>query len=462
MVLEYVAGSRSRLVRSALGGVIPLFSIAYFGSEWIREKSTSPGIDMLIITVWLLMALVVAYLVAVLIGDSVFPKGWRDVQVLGRRTSDLSDSLEAEDIVRAARGQTLPFAGIWVGTVLALSFLTQASTSGFFDWYSQYGFASSALRGDNQTLKIQVLEEMTRAPDGRLVGYAKMAFGYWDDDDSEVRLAAYWSVGEIGRRMTRSIGLLDAGETGGEWVRDLHAWLMESVAPMAITRFSNAASSAERTPLAYVLGGLQPPEMAALFENYLSSESRDTDTDTVVLLSLAKPARRSEAVPLIRQVLEEASDTDLLILALWAAGEVYGLGTGSANEAPPDPELVRIVKNRLSSYSFEVQCVALDALTRLRTEETNEGLFALFETVSPPSRRCERREQSRRFGKPILVSREEELREKIVKVLASVADGSDAVMAWLEKQSLEPSLASGLRSDMRYILDVLAQRKQDQ
>jgi hypothetical protein len=63
------------------------------------------------------------------------------------------------------------------------------------------------------------------------------------------------------------------------------------------------------------------------------------------------------------------------------------------------------------------------------------------------------------FGKPILISRDEELREKALKVLASVAEGSDEVMAWLEKQSQAPELASGLRHDMRYILDVLSQRK---
>ena len=163
MLLDQLAGNRARLVRSSILGLVPLSAVAFGGAWWIRERSASPGLDMLIITSWMLLALGLSYLLALLIGDFVFPKGWRAVQVLERTGAADNDDLSAEEVVAASKGQALPFAMIWVALVLALSFLTHVGTGGFFSWYSQYGYVTSVLRGDNQELKLRAMDEMTGA-----------------------------------------------------------------------------------------------------------------------------------------------------------------------------------------------------------------------------------------------------------------------------------------------------------
>jgi hypothetical protein len=398
----------------------------------------------------MLMALGVAYLLALLVGDFIFPQGWRAVQVLGLKGDRLSDLLE---------GQSLPFAAIWVSLVLALSYISHVGSGHFFTWYSQYGYATSVLRGTNETLKVNILDEMTRAPDERLTGYAKMTWEQWDAEEASVRQKARWCTGEIARRMTKSVELLDSGESGGEWVRELHTWMLKNVLARAMREFSETNEPEMLSALAYVLGGLRPLELMPLYEAYLTGSNRNSETDTVVILAIAESRDISNGIPLLRELLRTSERPELISLAIWAAGEIYGLGTGLIDEAPPDSELVQILKGRILSVPFAVQCVVLDALTRLRTEATNREVFLLFESIDPTDRRCERMEVKTPFGKPILISRDEELREKALKVLASVAEGSDEVMAWLEKQSQAPELASGLRHDMRYILDVLSQRK---
>ena len=232
-----------------------------------------------------------------------------------------------------------------------------------------------------------------------------MLWEQWDADDDVIRTKARWCTGEVARRMTRSVELMDAGETGGEWVRALDQWLRQTVAPAAAREFSDAKEASSRAALAYVLGGLRPPEMMALFEVYLAGANRDSKTDEVVLLSLASSRDVSNGVPLVREVIRTSEDPRLLRLALWTAGELYGLGTGNVDEAPADEELVRTIQTRALSMPFEVQCVLLDTLTRLRSEATNKVVFTLFETVNPVDKRCSRMELETSFGQPKLISR---------------------------------------------------------
>ena len=117
-----------------------------------------------------------------------------------------------------------------------------------------------------------------------------------------------------------------------------------------------------------------------------------------------------------------------------------------------------LLLDNLERMPHEVQCVALDTLQRIRSAHLAKVLFRLFDSVDPPNKRCKRMEMSRAFQSALLMSGAEDYRQKVVKALATIAEGNSEVMSWLRKRRNDESVASGLRDDMTHILQVLRER----
>lgn len=472
--VQLIAQSRRRLALSFAIGLVPLFGVAVFASRYIQESSDSPSLDLVLITGWMLLALAVAYIGALFLADLVFGRVWREVNILGRRPevtarsesagADAS-SAEDDDIELAAlgvanRSQALPLALFVILMLVVLIAATHQVTGGFFAWYARYGYATSTLRGDDSARKIAILEEMTRAQDDRLVHYTELMEAQLDGVDTppEVRVQAVLSLGEVGRRMVRSTELIQEGKPGAEWTLDLHRHMDAVVTPKLLIRLKATSDHSETAALVFALGELRVVDALPAYRAYVRRADRDRGTVRAIVRALASTRDPRTGLTILMPLLG-GEDAELASLAVWAVGEMYGLGTGAADEAPPDAALVALLAQRLPVLPFATQCVALDALLRIRSEQLAKVLFHVFDAVDPVDRRCQRVELERPFQAPLLVSREEELREKVVQALAAIAEGNSEVMSWLRARSRDEKVADGLRNDMHYILDVLAERR---
>lgn len=455
--LQLVAGSRRSLIISFVVGVVPLCGVAWAAADYIRESSGSPSLDLLLITGWMLSALLVAIIGALAIADVLFTPGWREVNILGKRL-DLSE--EDADMAMAGastRSQALPLAGLVIVVLVALVMLTHTITQGFLSWYGVYGYATSTLRGDNADRKVAILEEMTRAQDDRLIQYTEMMAGQLEAPDAAVRLQAVWSLGEVARRMARSIELMERGEKGAKWVYSLNEWLLANVEPRLSKAFQDSSAGERGRALAFALAAIRSPDRFGLFRSYLERPDRDPEIVREIVVGLSNSPKPSHAAGLLRPLLL-GDDAQLVGLAAWSIGEMYGLGTGGADEEPIDEAIVAVLRQRLTTLPFEGQCLVMDALVRIRAEQLAKPLFTVFESIAPTDRRCQRLEVARKFEAPLSVSKEEEAREKVLKALAAIAEGNPIVTSWLRSKADDESVASGLRSDMRHILRVTSER----
>lgn len=459
-LLRLIAGSRRRLALSFIAFLVPLFGYAIWVSHFIREHSSSPSVDLILITAWMFLALAGAFIGALLVCEFAFPAGWRETNILGISPGlPTDDDADIEAIGAATQSRTLPFAVILVLALGVVVYVSHLATGRFLVWYSKYGYATSTLRGDETSRKVAVLEDMTRAQDDRLITFTDMMIAVLDDPDSapELRTQAIWSLGEVGRRMERSIELMAAGEAGGKWVRGLRHTLRSTVEPELLKRLKAKPPTVEAVALVYGLGAMRNEDARAVFKELVATDGTDRALVTAIVraMATARPPRVGLAV--VRPLLL-TDDQELFGLAAWAVGEMYGFGSGESQEDPPDPAVVRILRRRLPRVSFETQCLLLDSAQRVRAEDLDRVLFQLFESVEPVDRRCPRRTMDRRFQPPVLISKEEEFREKVVKTLAAIAEGNDKVRLWLREKSQDENVASGLRRDMRHVLEVVNAR----
>ncbi len=458
-LLKLIATSRTRLAASFVALLVPVLGYAVGAAGYIRYDSSSPSFDLALITFWMLLALLAAGVGALLAADLLFPPGWREVNVLGHHPQATDEEVSIENLGAATQSRTLHFAVIFVLILGAVVYVSHLATGQFLNWYARYGYATSTLRGDNLERKLAILEQMTRAQDDRLIEFTNMMTGVLTDPASEdaLQVQAIWCLGEVGRRMERSIEPMEMGEEGGKWGVRLRQQLRDEVEPIILARLNVEPARSEAQALVYALGHLRNAPARRVFKDLVANATTDLliKREIIKVMSSAKP---KEGFDVLRPLLL-TDDQELVGLTAWSVGEMYGYGTGSADEAPADPRLVRILRRRLPHLTFDVQCIALDALQRVRAESLDRVLFQLFESVQPVDRRCPRQTLERRFRSPVLLSKEEEYREKIVKTLATIADGNDKVHLWLREKSRDESVASGLRRDMGHVLEVVSGRQ---
>ncbi|MFT7622062.1 MAG: hypothetical protein ACI9WU_001229 [Myxococcota bacterium] len=457
-VLGLVAGTRTRLIASFTAGLVPWLAVTIWATGYVRDASDSASADVGVITGWMLLTFVVAVLAALLAADLLFGGVWRRVNILSQRSASDGDD-DVAIASAAAQPRTFQVAAMVVIAIGAMVIATHFITDDFFGWYARYGYATSTLRGDDSPRKVVILDQMTRAQDDRLVRYTDMIEAEIDKTGNapEVVDQAILSLGEIARRMIRSVELMERGSKGGDWVRGLHTRLVTDIEPRLLAALEHKPQGTRARALIYALGAFRSVHAVPLYQQTLESPDRDRETVVAIVSAMSRYQIQTVSVRPLMGLLS-GEDPELAGLAAWAIGEMYGLGTGEATELAPDPALVLLISQRLLTMPHDTQCVVLDAMLRIRAEQHAKVLFALWDATEARDR-CPRKELVRRFESPSTVSKDEEMREKIVQALAGIAEGNSEVMAWLRRHSEDEVVASGLRNDMRYVLDVLAQRR---
>lgn len=211
--LRWFAYTRGRLVVSVAVGVAAMFGVGLWSANFVLNVSSSVGLNLLLITFNLGVALVVGYLQTILVGDLVFPGPWREQVVLGLTPTEGA----------SVRDHSAEFMVLLFLLVASNAVLVNVSAGGFLGTYQEEGFYRSRLRSDDPAERVAALAYMTDPMNYRNwehEGLRTMVLAHLDDPDVAVQSAAVWNTGRMNVTSGRAaLAAIVADESRDDLVR---------------------------------------------------------------------------------------------------------------------------------------------------------------------------------------------------------------------------------------------------
>ena len=279
-----------------------------------------------------------------------------------------------------------------------------------------------------------------------------------DAEDEARATGACRVLAAYGDRMNQNVRMLAGQPLGERWEPDLLAWLRGKVSPHLQERLGRKAL---RVPVLEALAWCQAPGDA----DRLRAVFLDPDEAPAARLAAATGLGnmvRAEDLPALAAVAREGVDDPVLDLrVLWALRK-HGADSNPESFNPiPDrvvEEVVTALAARLVDEDPAIRCAAVVALQAFQDGRITRAVTDVFETDAADLV-CPRVEIPRPYGAPIPFVTEEELRFKMLNLLASVAVENRDLQLWLEQVSQQdhwkPHIREGLlkifsQIDMNY------------
>jgi hypothetical protein len=448
--LRALAATELRL--AALAGVALL---AFAGTSalvagYISDASTSPTVDLLLLTLLTFLMLVSSLLLAILLGDRIHGGHWRESVLRGRPIQAMehdaaAESLDTEEAVETAvrrsfrRSETAVLSLYVVLAAVGHWLLLGALTGGFMEEYTRFGYYRTALRGADADKERQLLLEIADTPTSRLADHVfDVMVPRLDGPEASSRAAALSALAIVGERMARSVLILNAsGGDTEQWEYRLADRLRTEVAPRA-RELLLGGGEGEAIAAARALGAFRDWDSVESLARLAVDPTTPGPVAEEAIIALGKMRDLGALEPLAALIRVPPAETRRYDLALWAVGELVGRLAPADSRRGPPPELtaaVELVQSKLPSMPPGTQCIAVDALRKMGDARSAGPLFALFE--DPRSTfTCPDVEVPRPGEPPIVLSQREDVRIWILRAIALIAKGNDEVQTWLtlEKQ----------------------------
>ena len=430
--LRWLARSRVRLVVAALLAWCGVIGAAGPIASHVRDQSVSVTSNMLLMTAWFATLLVGSLCLAVLIGDRVFPYRWRERVILGDPVPppEAVNDLLPPPIVKT---HLMSFAIILVVIVSAGGFGLEQLTGGFVGEYQRVGHKLTILRGDNDALKIELIDELADPRREAFVTDALQVLDRaWRDERQplDVREAALLALGRLSGSLVSSVDSWVREGVKDHWeiamVRTLRREVAPDVGPLVTGSEPRLATVA-----AWMLGKLRSEAASdPLLRCAAAVEETDSTVWSACVAGLGLSRDTRALAPLTRLAPRVAGDEATEVLA-FATGEIarhYIVGGDDQTDAFFG-ELVETWAPLATEGSLRRRCAALDVLRKTGDARIAEPLFAIFEAEGadadcPPVhlRIGERADE--------LVVVYEPLRLRVLRALGYIAVGNDEVLDW--------------------------------
>lgn len=433
--LRWVAGTRVRLLIAINVAAVLMLALAPLLSSYIRNDSTSPSLDMLLITAWMLVLLIVSVLEAVLAGDLLFRHQWRERVVLGQSDLPVDDD-DPEVVHRAHRTRMLGFAILVAAFALVNGALVNMASGRFLDYYGELGWYRTVMRGDDASLKSRAIRDATQTQTATLDTLVdEVLVPALGDDDPAVRQEALWGLVEVSRRMSRSVDILNADNAPADrWEYAVANKLRREVAPLGRSLFQTGEGEA-RVAAARLLGSLRDHAAIPLLGLAVQEEGADPEVRAQALVALGEMASLEALEPLLWAVERLEADQRAVTMALWGVGEIFRTWAPDDRDALLPPVVDRaseVLARSLRSASRVNQCVAAESLIRMADARTADAVMAAFEAPES-SFDCPTEELREHDGRVRTLAGSEPYRLKLLRVIARVVVDNEAVVAWLDR-----------------------------
>lgn len=434
MPLRWVAATRVRLLIAINVAAVLMLALAPTISGYIRNDSTSPSLDMLLITAWMFVLLLTSILEAVFAGDLLFRHQWRERFILGQMDLPTDDD-DPETVHRSHRTRFLGFAILVAGFALVNGSLVNMASGRFLDYYGSLGWYRTVMRGDDVPLKQQAIRDVTQTQTATLQTLIdEVLVPALGDGSPDVRQEALWGLGEVARRMSRSVDILNADNASEDrWEYGVAEQLRREVAPLGRTLFQTGEGDV-RVAAARLLGSLRDHAGIPLLALAVQDASTTPETRAQVLLALGEMATLEALDPALWAIEHLEEEQRSVTMALWAVGEIFRTWAPDDRDSALPPVVNRsseVLARALRSVSRVNQCVAAEALVRMGDARTADAVMAAFEAAES-SFDCPTEELAEHDGRVRTLASSEAYRIKLLRVIARVIVDNEQVVAWID------------------------------
>jgi hypothetical protein len=268
-----------------------------------------------------------------------------------------------------------------------------------------------------------------------------------DSEDADRATGAIRVLAALGDRMNQNVRLLAGQPLGSRWEPELLAWLRRDVSPFLRERLGRKGL---RVPILEALAWCQSPADAEVLRAVFVDPDEGTEARLAAATGLANMLDHEDLPALAAVAREGVDDSTLDLRVLWALRKHGQDSNPESFDPTPDrvvEEVVNALAARLADEDPTIRCAAVVALQAFQDARITRAVTDLFETDAADVV-CPRVEIPRPYGAPIPFVTEEELRFKMLNLLASVAMDNRDLRLWLEQTSQQdhwkPHIREGL------------------
>lgn len=378
-----VARTRVTLILATLAALGAAVGAAFWSSDYIMNRSSSVGLNILIITANMMLVMVAGYLQAVLAGDLFFKGPWREQVILGERPWK-----EDSEALVVTANHNAEFMIVLVVAIIANALLVNALADDFVNRYHEEGFFRARLRSSEPGERLQAMRDMAdptqyelwENPDVRALVAQSLS-----DTDPQVRSQAAWNSGVMKVLLSR-----DA----------LLALLEDATQPDDV-----------RSEAAIALARLGADEKTRLLVQEVMRTSASPALTIGMLKALGSMEQR-DTFESILEVARGASDEEVMIYALWAMQRTQNkqARVWLLEELEKKPEGRRL-------------CALLDAMKMVSTPADVTWARKAF-LSAPREVKCERVVWEERDERLRTILFSDTLRTKYVKIVANSGEAA--------------------------------------
>ena len=268
-----------------------------------------------------------------------------------------------------------------------------------------------------------------------------------DSKDDVKAIGACKVLASLGDRMNQNVRLLAGQSLGQRWEPDAMAWLRGQVAPFLRTRMDRDAL---RVPILEALAWCQAPGDGEVLAKVFVNRDETMEARLAAATGLGNMLRHEDLNALAAAIREGTGDQTLDLRILWALRRHGEASLPGSFDPIPDrfvEEAVLAVAERLTDEDPAIRCAAVVVLQAFQDARVTRPVTDVFETDAADIV-CPRVEVPRPFGAPIAFVTGEELRFKMLNLLASVAVENRDLYLWLEQVSQQDRWKPHIREGM--------------
>lgn len=465
-LFRWLASSRLRLLVASL--VLAGLVVAVTGpmAQFLRYESRSVVTNMLILLGYAFVVLGAATLIAILVGDLVFPGRWRERVILGRHVlpevaiEDMADPIRG---LRATKSYYVQFSAL-VAILVGFAVFAFQKGTGFS---LEESYQRTTLRAESIEPKLGLIEELgEQRRDDRVPQAIELLDSVWRDETQPlaVRKAALVALGQVGDYLSDAVDRWREQGRTRSWQGDTLIGLRASLGP-ALQRFHETAPPALRPYVTYVLGAIHDDEARGLFLKELEAFPDESSPEHRTALLALGLSRQIEALPEVAALVDGEHDAASFALIAWVARELMYTFHRYYQSTDEDkiPEPLRAAVEKLWRFFGEVaasgaperRCIAAVVLAQSRDLRLRDVLFKAFDAPGAAEIVCDYGRIEAVTGTMRTLGEEgQELRHRLIDALALVSLGDDVVTRWARARLTQ---GGGLSENVRYLLnDLLA------
>ena len=268
-----------------------------------------------------------------------------------------------------------------------------------------------------------------------------------DSQDAARAAGACRVLAALGDRMNQNVRMLAGQTLGKRWEPEVLAWLRGEVSPHLRARLNRDAL---RVPALEALAWCQAPADGDALRTIFSDPAEPAEVRLIAATGLGNLVRQDDLPALAAAARVGTGDRTLDLRIMWAL-ELHGEQSRPDSFNPtPDAmveETVAALSARLSDPDAGIRCAAVMALQAFQDARMTRAVTDVFETEAADVI-CPRVEIPRPYGAPIPFVTEEELRFKMLNLLASVAVENRDLYLWLGRVSQQDDWKPHIREGM--------------